>query len=376
MQQHRATVFLYREESRYHSVRQALTAAVRALPWHRYRNVVVKPNLVSTTKPLAVTHVDALRAVLDVVREHTDAPITVAEGTASQNTWVAYHRFGYTELVRRYAHVRLLDLNVDETVPLRAYDRQLRPMPLRAARTVLDADLVISVGPPKTHDFVIVTLSIKNLIMGTLVSHFAPHRPERVDRNGAVRPLPVRALKFARGMYDRLPPRVQALPLFEFPRFFFMMRERRSDKFRMHQSYPLLNFNLFMMAWQGLWPDVSVIDGWEAMEGDGPTDGTPVPWRAAIVSTDALAADAFAATMMGYPPQEVGYLYYCWRAGLGEGDLSRVRVEGNLAPDALCRTFRPHRLIANQRRWQDPRVDALFTQVLHESRSSQSSPHR
>jgi len=53
-----------------------------------------------------------------------------------------------------------------------------------------------------------------------------------------------------------------------------------------------------------------------------------------------------------------------------------VRVEGNLAPDALCRTFRPHRLIANQRRWQDPRVDALFTQVLHESRSSQSSPHR
>ena len=81
-----AVVHLYREHDRYTSVRRAFAEATAHLPWHAYRHIVVKPNLVSTTRPLAVTHPDALRAVLDVLREATDAPITVAEGTATQNT--------------------------------------------------------------------------------------------------------------------------------------------------------------------------------------------------------------------------------------------------------------------------------------------------
>ena len=143
-----------------------------------------------------------------------------------------------------------------------------------------------------------------------------------------------------------------------------MARTTRSDKFRMHQSYTLLNLNLFLMAWQGLWPDVSVLDGWEAMEGDGPTDGDPVAWRVAFAGTDALAVDAVAAHAMGYPVSEVGYLYYCHLAHLGEGDIRRVQVEGNLALEDIRRTFRPHRLIANQRRWPDPRARALVEDVV------------
>ena len=361
----RSWIALYRRRDRYSSVREAVERVTSHLPWHTYQHIVVKPNLVSTTRLLAVTHPDALRAVLDVIRDATDAPITVAEGTATQNTWIAFTRFGYVDLVRRYSHCCLWDLNTDTPMELIAYNRQWQPMKLQAARTVLDADLVISVGPPKTHDFVIVTLSIKNLIMGTLISRFAPHRPPpaHLHANKAVRPLPVRALKVARRAYDALPGWVQALPLFEAPRFFFMAREPRSDKFRMHQSYTLLNLNLFLMAWQGLVPDVSVLDGWEAMEGDGPTDGTPVPWRVAIAGTDALAVDAFAAEAMGFHLHDVGYLYYCHQAGLGVGDLRRIHIQGNLTLEDIRYPFRPHRLIANQRRWPDPRAMRIVRDI-------------
>ncbi len=359
-----ATIHLFREENRYVTVRRAAESVFSSLPWSEYRHIVVKPNLVSTTKLLADTHPDALAAVLDVLRDCTDATITVAEGTATQNTWVAFRRFGYTDIVQRHRDVHLFDLNTDEGVALQAFDRRLRPMRLLAARTVLDADLVISVGPPKTHDFVIVTLSIKNTIMGTLISHFAPQPPPQhvVEGSGDARPLAVRLLRSARRAYDLLPARLQALPLLEAPRFRFMAREKRSHKMRMHQSYPVLHLNLFMMAAQGLKPNVSIIDGWEAMEGDGPTDGTPVAWRMAAASTDALAADVFVADLMGYSLNEVGYLYYCHLAGLGEGRVEKMAIQGNLDPAMLRRRFRPHRLIANQRRWRDPRVLALVRQ--------------
>lgn len=368
-------VWLFREKDRYTTVRRALEAATADLDWSRFRHIVVKPNLVSTTRLLAVTHPDALAAVLDVVRDATSAPVTVAEGTATQNTWLAFHRFGYVDLVKRYPNCQLLDLNTDTPRPLVALDRRWQPMVLQAAATVLEADLVISVGPPKTHDFVIVTASIKNLIMGTLISRFAPHppRPEDVARDGAVRPLPVRLLKAARAAYEALPASLQALPLFEAPRFFFMAREPRSDKFRMHQSYALLNLNLFLMAWQGLLPNVSVLDGWEAMEGDGPTDGDPVPWRVTFAGRDPVAVDSLAATSMGYPLEEVGYLYYCHLAGLGQGDVAALDVRGNVDPSAIRRSFRPHRLIRNQRRWRDPRAEA-YVRGLRDGRIRLPSP--
>lgn len=352
------TVYLFRDRNRYETVRRAAEAVLASLPWATIRHIIVKPNLVSTTNLLADTHPDALAAVLDVLREHTAARVTVAEGTATQNTWVAFERFGYVDLVQRYPDVLLLDLNTDEGVPLQAFDRHLRPMTLEAARTVLDADLVISVGPPKTHDFVIVTMSIKNTIMGTLISRFAPEPPSPhvIHGHGDARPLGVRLLRAARRAYDLLPPRVQALPPLEATRFRFMAREQRSEKMRMHQSYPILHLNLFMMARQGLRPHVSIIDGWEAMEGDGPTEGTPVPWHMAAASTDAVAADALVADMMGFPLEEVGYLYYCHVAGLGQGDVSHIQVAGNIGPEELRRRFRPHRLIANQRRWRDKRI--------------------
>jgi uncharacterized protein (DUF362 family) len=56
----------------------------------------------------------------------------------------------------------LMDLNHDEPVPVDVYDWRLRPLRLHLARSVVESDFRISVGPPKTHDAVTVTLSLKN----------------------------------------------------------------------------------------------------------------------------------------------------------------------------------------------------------------------
>jgi uncharacterized protein (DUF362 family) len=120
---------------------------------------------------------------------------------------------------------------------------------------------------------------------------------------------------------------------------------------KMHQSYPVINLNLALIAPRVV-PHLSVIDGFEAMEGNGPSEGDPVPWGIALASTDALAADVTAVTLMGFDPDEVGYLHYCKMMGLGAGDLDEIRIVGNATMDDCARRFRPHDTVHRQRRWQ------------------------
>ena len=124
-----------------------------------------------TQKPQAATHADALRAVLDFAHSRYEGPITVAQGLSTELASEGFRRLGYESLARSHDAV-LLDLNHDETVPVDVYDWQLRPLRLHLPRSVVDSGFRILVGPPKTHDAVLVTLSLKNMIFGSLISRF------------------------------------------------------------------------------------------------------------------------------------------------------------------------------------------------------------
>ena len=61
-----------------------------------------------------------------------------------------------------------------------------------------------------------------------------------------------------------------------------------------------MGFNsIFTTLRPKLHPDLAVIDGFLAMEGNGPTSGTPVEHRVAIASLDWLAADRVGVALMG-----------------------------------------------------------------------------
>lgn len=344
-----AKVSLVHGSHRYTNVSRALDAIAGQIDFTGKTRVLIKPNLVDH-RQLSATHNDALRAVLDFVRARYDGPLTLAEGTTLHNTWDSFRHFDYETLAQTYDFT-LVDVNVDAVVRVRVVDRRWRPLTLRLSRTVVESDLRISVGPPKTHDTVVVTHSIKNMVMGSLVNSLvAQHSPKR----RAFSPMPL--------LKTLIPPRLRYTALSQ--RAMARMGERiRSDKFMMHQSYPVINVNLAKLApW--VWPHVAVIDGFEAMEGEGPTSGTPVDWRIALASTDALAADTLATHLMGFDPADVGYLHYCYQLGLGEGDPAQIEVAGNVAPADVRRTFGPHPGYRYQRRWRVAGVEKYLEKAV------------
>lgn len=346
-----ARVALVLGEDRYHSVSQALSLVDSQLDLSGKKHVLIKPNFVVTHVPLAVTHVAAVRAVLDFVRARYDGKITIAEGPATQTAAEGFRHFGYEPLARTY-DVDLLDLNHDQPVPVDVYDWRLRPLRLHLARSIVESDFRISVGPPKTHDMVIVTLSLKNMIMGALISRFT-HGPSSGNGNlmnvGAI----------SKALWQAVPMWVRRLPPAEWLTFRVMSLLEPSDKMKMHQSYPVLNLNLALLA-PVVMPHLAVVDAFEAMEGNGPTSGTPVPLRLTLASVDALAADTVGTTLMGFDPDTIGYLHYCKQMGLGVGDLDRIEIVGNANLDDCVRPFRPHDTIDRQRRWHLPGVQAYL----------------
>jgi uncharacterized protein (DUF362 family) len=127
----------------------------------------------------------------------------------------------------------------------------------------------------------------------------------------------------------------------------------KTDKPLIHGSgFRGINYNLFALA-QPLHPHLSIIDGFDGMQGNGPVSGIAVDHRVAVVGLDWLAADRTAVELMGIDYAKVGYLNYCAQAGLGQGDLSRIEVVGERIADQI----KPYKLsdnIEKQLVWMKP----------------------
>jgi uncharacterized protein (DUF362 family) len=335
--------------SRYDNIVQALEPVARRVGFEQSSQVLVKPNFVSTRHQLAATHVDAMHAVLDFVRQHYGGQIVVAEGAALTSTWQGFARFGYKELSKRY-DVSLMDLNADQAVAVQVYDRRLKPKVVRLARTVVESDLRISVGPPKVHDVVIVTLSFKNMIMGSLINPAVATRDKGrqsapASRVSTMMQSIVSDSWLLQRLIGRLSPAV------------------RSDKQMMHQGYAVMHLNLAMLApW--VQPHLAVIDGFQGMEAAGPVHGEPVDWRVALAGTDALAVDSVTARLMGFDPKQVGYLHYCQKLGLGTSDLGQIELVGGIPLDAVQCQFRAHPTYDQQCGWHLEGVDRWLEPAL------------
>jgi uncharacterized protein (DUF362 family) len=67
-------------------------------------------------------------------------------------------------------------------------------------------------------------------------------------------------------------------------------------------------------------PNLIVVDGFVAMEGKGPTDGTPVKMNLIIAGRDAVATDATCARIMDINPHDVSHIRTAAQKGLGNID--------------------------------------------------------
>ncbi len=219
------------------------------------QKVIIKPNFVSDTKQLASTHVDAAEAVIEFFEDTGVNKFYVAESSA-HDTATAFKNFHYEQLKESH-NVLLVDLDKHKFEHI-TLGYLPKPVTVQVSTALLDKrNFIVSLALLKTHDSVVATLSVKNVLMGSVY-----------------------------------------------------------NKGTMHQGYKEINNYLALLA-ERVWPDLAVIDGFIGMEGNGPTHGMPVDSRVAIASTDALAADWVGLQCMGVAPEDVGYLSLIAKKGMG-----------------------------------------------------------
>ena len=153
--------------------------------------VLIKPNNVTTTNQLGATHADALRGMLDYFSTRFKGPVVIAESSAG-NTMQGFETFGYTKLAGEYKNqkVQLIDLNEEaKYVLLPLIDFDIHVAPVRLAARLIDPDaFVVSAACLKTHNFAVVTLSVKNMVLAAPL-HYSSKENDPLERQA---PLPRR----------------------------------------------------------------------------------------------------------------------------------------------------------------------------------------
>ena len=248
------------------------------------KQVVIKPNNVWHGNPLCATHPDAIRGALDFLKPLYDKQILIAESTASpEGTDYTFEKYGYRPLENEY-NVKLVDLNRDTCSIEWILSENQHPLDIKIIDTFLNPNnYIISLARMKTHNCVVATLAFKNMLLASPINVEKDH-PDFVNN--------------------------------------------QFEKAKMHQGGPKgINYNMYLLAHK-VRPHFSIIDGCVGMEGNGPNDGTPVEHGVALAGPDVVAVDRVGIELMGINYLDVGYLQWCASAGLGQGDLSQIKILG------------------------------------------------
>ena len=281
------------------------------------KQVIIKVNspLITMNYFKNSTHVDELRAILEFLKPIYDRQILISEGTASAASSVlpSYKNYGYLPLADQY-NIKFIDANEQPTQVVFIRQARQYPIPINVNYSYMDPNVyLISAAVMKTHNNVVGTFSLKNVVMGSPQCRFW----QKSDAN-------------------------------------------RSDKPKMHGGSGLpedsssreLSYNMFTVALAGVRPDLAVIDGFKGIEGNGPWGGDVVDHKIAVVSTDFLAADRLCTELMGIDPFYMKYLEFCSNAGMGNFDLENISVDGPNYQNHIIK-YQLHKNIEGQIAWID-----------------------
>jgi uncharacterized protein (DUF362 family) len=216
------------------------------------RVVLLKPNLVGLD-PLGImnTHPAVIAATRESFLRLGASQVLIGDGPAmDRDTEAIIESVRLREFAGPLARA-FVDLNIDDVERVPLATRASRLKELYFPKTVLGADLVVSMPKLKTHHWAGVTLSLKNMfgvVPGSCygwpknVLHWAGIDQAILDINAAVK------------------------------------------------------------------PDFAIVDGIVGMEGNGPIQGTPKACGAIVFGDDPVAVDATCCRLMGLAPERIKYL--------------------------------------------------------------------
>ncbi len=225
------------------------------------KRVVLKPNLVEYHRGKVInTDPRVVDAVIELCKREGAAEVVVAEGPGHwRNVQFLVTESGLGAVLEKHG-VRFVDLNHDEPVKMLNLGRLTGLDHLYLARTVVTAEVFISLPKLKTHHWAGATLSLKNLF-GTLP--------------GICYGWPKNELHW-RGIPNSI------------------------------VDIALTNC-----------PHLAIVDGITGMQGDGPLNGTAKPCGVLVMGADLVAVDATCCRIMQMPPERVPTLVMAAHKKLG-----------------------------------------------------------
>lgn len=235
------------------------------------KRVLLKPNLVEPTRaiPHMTTHPAMIIAAAEVFRGW-GAEVTIGEGPGHvRDTEVALIESGVGEALDD-AGLRFADLNYERVAYRRNRGRFSKLPGLWLPESVVSADLVVSMPKMKTHHWVGMTASMKNLY--GVIPGIKYGWPKNVLHHNGI-----------------------------------------------PQTVADINATLPRV--------IGIVDGIDCMEGDGPILGSLKTMGLVAVGASLPALDATVARIMGLAPERIGYLALSSRR-LGTIDDSQIEQRG------------------------------------------------
>jgi uncharacterized protein (DUF362 family) len=230
------------------------------------KKVLLKPNFVEAHPERPInTHVAVIANAAQACLRLGAAEVIVGEASGHRrDPWFSVLNPSLRGILDK--RVRCVDLNHGDVISIANKGGRTGLPAFYVARPVAEADVLISMPKMKTHHWMCVTLSLKNLF-GILP--------------GVYYGWPKNLLHF-RGIDNSI------LDL--------------AGTIKVHYN---------------------IIDGVTGMEGDGPIMGKAKPVGVLVLSPFSLAADAMAARLMGFDPQRIPYLFQAGRflQGLRQQDV-------------------------------------------------------
>ncbi len=242
------------------------------------KRVLIKPNAARMAEPGegVTTHPGVVAAIVDFLKERGAAGVVIGESCILGVEASAAFRTTGLEAVAREKNVPLLDLDRLDPLEIRIPRGRLLTK-IKVSSIVKEVDLIVSAPVMKTHMHTRVTLGIKNM----------------------------KGLLWKR----------------EKARFHHLAADPEVT-----HGEKELELAIAEMA-TVLAPHLVVIDGTVGMEGMGPGYGQAKKMGVVVAGTNAPAADAVAARLMGFDPREIPHLRLCHELGVGEIRLDRLSVD-------------------------------------------------
>lgn len=305
-------IVLVKETRKKEFVKKVMEAISPHLTLKSSDKVAIKINLSGPREIYANTNYETVESLIFYLKEHfgiTD--ISVIEGSdgayhSGRSTWDIFYKFKYKEVELNGAKlVSLDDLPHDQKIEISTLNGEKE-----ISYTRFDADYVISVVPPKTHNIFPVCLSIMNVL-----GYVKPE--ERVF------------------MFGITPTELKKLNSLKNDKFISILEKGGKN---------------FSKLFKELTPSMTLIDGLWGMEGKGPIKGSPVFHGFAMASEDTVLCDSLTTYIMGFEVDHIPYLSYAYRAGLGNNRWQNII---GVEPIQLKFPYRPHPMFPKQKLWAE-----------------------